>query len=86
MKGSDNGVCWLVRSSPFPGAVATCVGADRPETGAAAEKVSVAQNENAAIAAHHTVEHTHVKGIEPVSHNPRISPEAKGVETVRVLS
>jgi hypothetical protein len=35
----------------LPGAVAAGVGAGRPETGAAAEKAAVAQDENAAVAA-----------------------------------
>ena len=55
----------------FPGAVAAGVGADRPEMGAAAEKAAVAQDQNAAVAPSHAVEHMHVDGIKPVLHGPK---------------
>ena len=54
----------------LPYAVAVSVGADRPETGAAAEKAAVAQDQNAAVAPLDAVEHVHVHGIKPVLHGP----------------
>jgi hypothetical protein len=42
---------------PLPGAVAACISGNR----ATAEKAAVAQDENAAVPAHHAVEHMHVK-------------------------
>jgi hypothetical protein len=62
---ADEGIgqwCMLVGAQfTLPGAVATCVGADLPKTGSAAEKVAVAQDENTAVAARHAIEHMHVK-------------------------
>jgi hypothetical protein len=67
----------------LPDAVTADVRAGRPETGAAAEKAAVAQDQNAAVAALHAVEHMHVERIEPVFHGPRISPAVEGVETAQ---
>jgi hypothetical protein len=64
----------------LPGAVAAGVGAGRPEIRAAAEERAVAQDQHAAVAALHAVEHVHVNGIKSVLHGLRISPATRGVE------
>jgi hypothetical protein len=58
------------------------VGAGRPEIGTAAEKPAIAQDQHAAVAALHAVEHMHVDRIKPILHGLRISPGAWGVEPV----
>ena len=53
----------------LPGPVAAGVRAGRPEIGTAAEKPAVAQDQHAAVAALHAVEHMHVNGIKPIFHS-----------------
>jgi hypothetical protein len=57
----------LPRTFPV-GALPDAVAADRPEIGAAADELTILQNENAAVAASHAVEHMDVDGVKPVPH------------------
>src|ERR1700761_1181281 len=54
----------------FPGSVTDTVAADRPEVRTAPQQFTVPQDENAAVAASHAVEHVDVDGVKPVPHWP----------------
>src|SRR5579872_1733607 len=82
--GDEFALPGALSSAPSPDAVA----ADRPEVRAAPDQLAIPQNEHAAVAALHAVEHVDVDGVKPVPHgsdrrslprslHPDLSPEPR---------